>query len=388
MVIGNPFPLKANSKKSFMGTVVLGKGFILKSEEAKNLIVKDPRNKNVLFPYLNGDDLNNDPGQNASRWIINFFDWPEEKARTYPDCFAILEGLVKPERQRPGNKMGREKWWQYYRRGVELYETISKLDQVMVIAQVSKTLAFTFVPRNQVISMMCIVFSFDDYFTFGLVQNSLHQSWVQKYASALKSDTRYTPSDVFETYPLPQNIDPQIRNKIAELCEEYYLKRKALMCSIQIGLTKTYNLFHSKSLNEVKAESKNVSDKEFEKDNGKETLWLKRHLQNLKSSSYNDAVGAIRELRYLQVKIDGAILEAYRWNDIQPKHDFYELENLPENDRIRFAIHPDVRKNILKRLLNLNNQLHAAEIDIYEGPSETFSEDKNMSNTNIQSKLF
>jgi hypothetical protein len=91
------------------------------------LIIKDPHNKDVLFPYINGDDLNNDPEHKASRWVINFFDWPEEQARTYPDCFEIVERLVKPVRQRPNNKMGRKKWWQFYRRGVELYETISKL---------------------------------------------------------------------------------------------------------------------------------------------------------------------------------------------------------------------------------------------------------------------
>jgi len=197
-------PLLANKGKSFQGSIVLGKGFILTPEEALALMDKDPRNKDVLFPYLNGDDLNNSPTQEPSRWVINFFDWSEEKAKTYPDCFDIVERLVKPERLIQKDKRGKEKWWQFLRSRKELYAATSELDQVMVIAQVSKTLAFTFVPKNQVISMMCIVLVFDDYVTFGLLQNPIHQSWVQKYASALKSDTRYTPSDVFETFPLPQ----------------------------------------------------------------------------------------------------------------------------------------------------------------------------------------
>ena len=159
-------------------------GFILTPEEAEALIEKASRNRDVLFPYLNGDDLNNDPEHKPSRWVINFFDWSEEKARTYPDCFEILERLVKPERQRwkldeNGNdiigtyalrKPLPQKWWIYGEKRPALYETISKLDQVMVIAQVSKTLAFTFVPSNQVISMMCVVLAFDDYFTFELLQ--------------------------------------------------------------------------------------------------------------------------------------------------------------------------------------------------------------------------
>ncbi|WP_084087174.1 hypothetical protein [Chryseobacterium sp. YR221] len=100
MEIGKPMPLAANKGKSFQGSIVLGKGFVLTPEEALALIDKDPRNKEVLFPYLNGEDLNNNPGQHPSRWVINFFDWDEEKAKTYPDCYEIIEKLVKPERQR------------------------------------------------------------------------------------------------------------------------------------------------------------------------------------------------------------------------------------------------------------------------------------------------
>ncbi len=88
--LGNPFPLKQNEGKSFQGSIVLGKGFVLEPLEAEVLIAKDPKNKDVLFPYLNGDDLNNNPNQTPSRWVINFFDWPEEKAKTYQDCYEIL----------------------------------------------------------------------------------------------------------------------------------------------------------------------------------------------------------------------------------------------------------------------------------------------------------
>ncbi len=71
---------------------------MLEPSEAQALIQKDPRNKDVLFPYLNGEDLNSRPDQSPSRWVINFFDWPEEKAREYPECFRIVEEKVKPER--------------------------------------------------------------------------------------------------------------------------------------------------------------------------------------------------------------------------------------------------------------------------------------------------
>jgi len=43
-------------------------------------------------------------------------------------------------------------------------------------------------------------------------------------------------------------------------------------------------------------------------------------------------------------------------------HNFYEVDYLPENDRIRYTIHPDARKEVLKRLLLLNHERYEEEI--------------------------
>ncbi len=45
------------------------------------------------------------------------------------------------------------------------------------------------------------------------------------------------------------------------------------------------------------------------------------------------------------------------------RHDFYEVEYLPENDRVRYSIHPEARKEILKRLLELNYKIYAGEVE-------------------------
>jgi hypothetical protein len=388
VVIGNPFPLKANAGKSFQGSIVLGKGFIITPEQAQALIEKDKRNRDVLFPYLNGDDLNNDPLQRPSRWVINFFDWSEEKASTYPDCFEIVEQLVKPERLLQNDRGGKEQWWRFLRPRKELYETISQLDQVMVIAQVSKTLAFTFIPKNQVISMMCIAFAFDDYLMFGLLQNNIHLCWVQKYASALKSDTRYTPSDVFETFPFPSEISPLEKERITALSKNYHEFRKSVMQTLQTGLTKIYNQFHNKYLCRISEDYQYNDYKEFGKEYGKDSLWLKRHLENNQSITYNGVVKQMEALRSLQTEIDMRIIEAYGWSDIQLKHNFYELENLPEGDRIRFTIHPEARREILKRLLKLNHILHNAELSFDTKSYSKTGKRKKMTNDDISPTLF
>jgi len=38
------------------------------------------------------------------------------------------------------------------------------------------------------------------------------------------------------------------------------------------------------------------------------------------------------------------------------------VDYLPENDRVRFTIHPEARKEVLKRLLELNHAMHDWEV--------------------------
>jgi hypothetical protein len=60
--------------------------------------------------------------------------------------------------------------------------------------------------------------------------------------------------------------------------------------------------------------------------------------------------------------MDETVLNAYGWEDINLAHDFYEVAYLPENDRVRYTISPDARKEVLKRLLKLNHEIHKQEV--------------------------
>lgn len=112
------------------------------------------------------------------------------------------------------------------------------------------------------------------------------------------------------------------------------------------------------------------NSKEAQKQFGKETMILWKHLNNEEGSySFNDAVRDIFQLRKLHKQMDEAVLEAYGWHEdsnygppINLAHDFYEIDYLPENDRIRFTISPEARKEILKRLLLLNHEIHEGEV--------------------------
>jgi hypothetical protein len=238
-VSGNPYRLKANEGKSFQGSIVLGMGFVLEPEEAQRLIEKDDRNREVLFPYIVGQDLNSRPDQSPSRWVINFFDWPIEKAMQYPDCFRIIEEKVKPERMKNNRKVYRDRWWHFGEKRPELYRSIAGMKRVIVKSEVGNKLSFARVPNEWVFSHMLIVFAMDDWHRLSVLQSTVHEVWSRQYASSMRTDLRYTPSDCFETFPFPDK--PADLPAIGELYHEH---RRQVMLTRQEGLTKTYNRFH------------------------------------------------------------------------------------------------------------------------------------------------
>jgi hypothetical protein len=376
----NPKILNLNKDLSFKGSEPAGMGFLLEPNIANELIIKDPRNQEIIFPYINGDDLNNSIDQTGSRFIINFFDWEENKAITYVECYEIINKLVKPERQRKvidsyGNVTDEfqlryplpQKWWIYGEKRPKLYNTIQNFEKTLVIARTSKTGAFTFVPTNQVLNANLTIIAFNRYFQFSILQSTQHISWAWKYSTKLKTDLIYQPSDVFETFPFPRHLTPAQEQNLEVIGEAYHEHRRQLMLKMQLGLTKTYNAFHAKEIQESRARSKDLEGldkKTIEKQYGKEVWNLWNHLQKTEGTcTIEEAVAGIIELRRLHVEMDEAVLEAYGWSDLRLRHNFYEVDYLPENDRVRYTIHPDARKEILKRLLELNHKIHAEEVE-------------------------
>jgi type I restriction-modification system DNA methylase subunit len=367
--IGNPYPLLQNTGKSFQGSIVLGKGFILEPKEAMNLIEKNSKNKDVLFPYLNGEDLNTNPDQSPSRWVINFFDWPEEKCRKeYPDCFEIVERLVKLERiKNTYSKNAREKWWLFERLRQELSEAIEPLERVLVVARVTKYVNHSFVSMGIVYDVATNVVARSAYLEYVFLQNSIHNEWCWKYASTLESRIRYINIDCIDTFPFPQNLTKEIDSILEHIGKQYYDFRRQLMLKMQLGLTKTYNQFHNSHLKEFLnddiATISTIKAKEFQKQYGKETVNLWKHLKKTEGvCTFNEAVQDITHLRELHKQIDETVLKAYGWQDINLAHDFYEVDYLPENDRVRYTISPDARKEVLKCLLKLNHEIHEQEV--------------------------
>ena len=176
----------------------------------------------------------------------------------------------------------------------------------------------------------------------------------------MKDDFRYIPSDCFDTFPFPKNHTESLE----KIGRQLYETRADYLTSNDLGLTKTYNRFHSPE----------------EVDEG------------------------ILELRRLHGLMDGAVLRAYGWDDLAEsaaKSGFCEflLDYEEEEDDDSLATNPSslttrrsrkkkpwryrwpdaFRDEVLARLLELNEQRHKEEL--LAGSSESVAGSKKKKTT-------
>ncbi|WP_447338616.1 Eco57I restriction-modification methylase domain-containing protein [Klebsiella variicola] len=331
----SPKRLKVNEGLAYQGSIVLGMGFLLMPDQAQSMLDADPKNSDVIFPYINGDDLNSDPEQKPSRWVINFWDWPESKAKSYTLPYEHLVQNVKEERLSNKDKGAREKWWQFLRARSELYHAIGKgryfdrhpknwysetsqMERVFCLSRVTKFIAPAITPSNFIWSDSMVIFCSSSFDFLALLFSQIHEVWVRKNASRLESRLRYTPSDALETLPLPHAFS----DELCVIAEQFANNRTAICKDKKIGLTNLYNRFHDD----------------------------------------NERDPCIEKLRVLQRDIDSSIANSYGWHDLNLEHGFHEVPYLPENDRVRFTISDAARIEVLQRLSKLNHLRYQEEL--------------------------
>ena len=310
----DPLRLSKNARVAFKGCESYGLGFILEPEEAKSWIKSAPRNSEVLFPYLNAEDLNSRPDVSAARWTIDFNRMLESEAQTYPLPYQRLLERVKPERAKKARDVREAPWWLFWRARPIMREAIAKLDEMLVIARVSKTVMPVRIRTGLVPSDATVVFATDSFTDQAVLSSSMHQMWAIKYGSGMRNDPRYTPSSVFDTFPSPEATDP-----LAEIGRTLDIERQEIMLHRDLGLTKLYNL---------------VNDPDI-------------------ADSADSDVARMREIHF---ELDQAVMDAYGWGDLPLEHGFHTYRQM-----LRWTVSPAARVEILDRLLAENLRRAAAQ---------------------------
>lgn len=313
-VVGDPVRLKSNSGRTQKGVFLLGDGFIVDAEEAAAWTRADPHNAEVLRPLLNGEDISSRADVSASRWVIDFFGLSVKRAAEYAEPFDRVLRTVKPERDVNPRKPRRENWWVFAENAVAMRKSVAELSHALVISIVSKSVMPVRVDAQQAFTSALGVFGTESYADQAALSSSAHQIWAMTYGSTLDTRVRYTPSDVFETFPLPGSTEPL--GMVGRVLDE---ERREIMIRRDLGLTKLYNRINDRTL----------------ADGGDPD---------------------VARLRAVHIELDEVVMEAYGWSDIRLDHGFHAYRQIE-----RWTMSPAARAEILDRLLEENHKRAAVE---------------------------
>jgi hypothetical protein len=161
------------------------------------------------------------------------------------------------------------------------------------------------------------VFDYGDDFYFGVLSSGFHWRWALRFASTLETRPRYTPTDVFETFPQPKRSEAvsQAGQALSDFRADYMIRTNS-------GLTDTYNRIHDPE----------------------------------------EADSEVLRLRDLQVALDNAVRDAYGWSAVLPDlaHGFHEIRL----QGVRFTFAPQVGDEVIDLLLEENKRRYDAEVEL------------------------
>jgi MmeI, DNA-methyltransferase domain/MmeI, target recognition domain len=220
--------LKANitSKCCFQGQTHGHEAFLLSEIEARGLIKSDPRNAEIIYPYLTIDELLSESDPTPRRFVIDFGSRDVIEASTYKLVFERIKSQVLPQRQKAADEEQKRNdkalkknpnarvnhhhtnflkhWWRLSYPRPRLIKQLQSISRYVSCGQVTKRPIFEFVCSRIRPNAALIVFPVEDDYSFGVLQSAIHWSWFTAKGSTLKGDYRYTSDTVFDTFPWPQ----------------------------------------------------------------------------------------------------------------------------------------------------------------------------------------
>ena len=326
-----PARLKANAGNCFEGFVPYGEGFVIDDDsdrasstaEIGDILDREPQSAEVIFPYLGGEEVTEDPKISPSRQVIYLAQMPEDEVRErYPAIYSLLEQKVRPYRMSKSARVSKSPWWQFLWSRPRLYKKMQGIERVIVTSRVSKYHAFVKVPSNVIPSTRLSVITFPGNGAYAVIQSRAHELWARYFGASRGVTANYSPSDCFENFPFPLGFQTSLA--LETVGDAYHAFRAKLMVERNVGLTEIYNSFHARG----------------------------------------DNAPDIARLRALHAEMDAAVLCAYEWDDLadHAAAEFIEQDgDGSKTPKTRLDWPAEFKDEVLARLLALNAERADAE---------------------------
>lgn len=245
--------LSANQhpKRVFTGQNPQNVGFMLTPDDADDILSQSPQHRDVIFPYMIGDDLLGAGG--PTRWIIDFGQRDIFEAMSFAAAYERVKELVMPDvlarAEREKFETGKEstrwtrmakRWWQFREPMPGTMAAIASVPRYIACARVTRRPIFEFVSFEIHPDGKLIVFAFADDYSFGIIQSGIHAAWFLARCTTLKADFNYNVRSVFDTFPWPQNPSSKLITLVAEAAVALRALRRETMRKLNYSLRDLY----------------------------------------------------------------------------------------------------------------------------------------------------
>ncbi len=279
--------LAANDGVCSPGVKLHGSGFIIMPTEAALLgLGRRPGLEKHIRHYRNGRDLTSRPRE---AMVIDLFGLqPEDIRHRFPEVYQHLLRTVKPERDVNNRETYRTNWWVFGEPRRELRPALVGLARFIATVETTKHRVFQFLDASILPDNRLVVVASSDAFHLGVLQSSVHLTWVSANGGTLEDRPIYTKSRCFDPFPFPIATEIQ-KLAIGSAAEDIdaHLKR-ALADHPHLTLTGLYNTLEMVRA-DVKPDSMEAGDRR----------------------TFDD--GLVLILKELHDKLDKAVSEAYGW---------------------------------------------------------------------------
>ncbi len=250
------------SKTAYQGQTHGHSAFLIHKKEAEKMIFKKPILKDVLKPFLTAHNFIAGKTSLPQRYVIDFSDKTLIQSQKYKELYKIIEKAVLPKRREeaekekarnktllkidPKAKVNRhhknflKTWWRLSYPRTDLMKKIRKIKRYCVCGRVTQRGIFDFVHSDINPNDALVAFAFDDDYSFGILQSSMHWTWFIHRCSTLGTGPRYTINTVYDTFPWPQKPTLTHIKAVAKKAKELRKARTEILKQEEVSYRDLY----------------------------------------------------------------------------------------------------------------------------------------------------